>query len=83
MRRLLLLATAWFAMASDCAFVQPCDDYVSYMCDCHSDDPGFDCQELQTVFAGADPALQDQCAIDLSAQEDQDAADGLVCQAGF
>jgi hypothetical protein len=65
--------------AADCEIPQPCDDYVDYMCTCHADDADFDCEELQSVFADADPALQDQCSIDLADQQDQDDADGLDC----
>ena len=79
MRRLVLLVVAWFAMAADCEFAEPCDEYVDYMCTCHADDPNVDCQELQTVFADADPTLQDQCQIDLAEQEQQDFDNGDEC----
>lgn len=80
MRRIVLIAAAFVAIAADCELTQPCDEYVDYMCSCHADDPGFDCAEFRAAFSGADPALQDQCAIDLAAQEEQDQADGLVCE---
>lgn len=60
---------------------QPCDRYVDYMCDCHGADPGFDCEELASVFGDADPELQDQCSIDLGDQQDEDDETGHVCEA--
>ncbi len=79
MRKVMLLGLTWLVAGSDCEFLQPCDDYVDYICTCHADDPDFDCDELRTVFADADPDLQDQCEIDLATQQEQDDADGLEC----
>ena len=58
---------------------EPCQDYVDYMCDCHGEDTGFDCNELQRVYADADASVQQQCQLELSDQQDQDDADGETC----
>ena len=58
---------------------QPCDRYIDYVCACHADNPEFDCAELQVVLAGAEPEIQDTCAVDLADLEAQDAADGRAC----
>lgn len=56
-----------------------CDDYVDYMCDCHADDPEFDCETLTATYANAGPDVQDQCVIDLEDQQEADEAAGLTC----
>ena len=61
---------------------EPCDSYVDYMCDCHGEDTGFDCAQLQDIYSGADPEVQDQCAIDLDNQKAQDELAGLDCTTG-
>lgn len=58
---------------------QPCTRYVDYICQCHADDPSFDCAELQNTLLGAEPEVQDQCYIDLQDQQEIDDADGLAC----
>jgi len=78
MRFLLYLSGVGLGTLVACD-VQPCDRYVDYICVCHDQDPEFDCQELIDVLTDADPDVQDQCAIDLSDQQAQDAADGLEC----
>ena len=58
----------------------PCNDYVDYMCACHDQDPGVDCQALRNTYANADSALQDSCARALDDQQAVDDNDtGLVC----
>lgn len=79
MWRIPAVAAMLVLMGATCAF-EPCDRYVDYMCQCHADDPGFDCAELQQVYGDADPELQDQCAIDLTDQKDEDADAGLDCE---
>ncbi len=56
-----------------------CDRYVEYMCDCHSGEEGYDCNELQAQYSDADQSLQDQCSIDLGNQMDDDDANGVSC----
>ena len=50
----------------------PCTVYVDYMCECHSDDEGFDCDELRATYQDASPSVQDQCSEDLALQQDSD-----------
>jgi hypothetical protein len=51
------------------------------MCECHADDDGFDCAELQTTYESADADLQEQCVIDLADQEAEDDASGACAVA--
>jgi len=67
------------ALLAGCSQEEPCADYVDYICECHQDDPDFDCQELRTTYENADPSTQDECAIALDEQEDEDEAAGLDC----
>lgn len=67
----------WVLVA--CEPVTPCDDYVDYMCTCHADDTGVDCDELNLTYAGADPDVQDECAVKLDGQQAEDDAAGLTC----
>jgi len=80
MHRLLLLLPCAFACVVSS---EPCDDYVSYMCDCHPEDPddpdGVDCQDLTTEFSDTDPKLDEQCSSSLDDQRDKDEQDNWVC----
>jgi len=60
-------------------FYEPCDDYVDYLCSCHEDDPQYDCDALRATYVDAEPAIQDQCAVDLAAVQDEDEDAGLEC----
>ena len=60
-------------------FYEPCDDYVDYLCTCHEDDPQYDCASLEAMYLDADPELQDQCAVDLAAVQEDDDENGLEC----
>jgi len=62
-----------------CDDTTPCDRYVDYMCDCHGDDPGFDCVELSNAYADADASVEDQCALELDNQQASDEDAGLQC----
>jgi hypothetical protein len=62
-----------------CAETSSCDDYVDYVCECHADDPAYDCEALQTTYEAADDALEDECSIILADLEDQDDLDGTGC----
>ncbi len=55
----------------------PCEEYVDYMCACHTDDDG--CGDLQTIYEDADADLQDECVIALDEQEDADLESGFEC----
>jgi hypothetical protein len=52
----------------------PCQEYADYMCDCH---PEEDCSDLQTIYGSdkADGDLQETCASDLDAQQQEDGAE--------
>ena len=73
--RLVLLLVP---LSAACLY-EPCDDYVEYLCTCHEDDPQYDCEALRTTYLDAEPAIQDQCAIDLADVQDEDDAAGLEC----
>ena len=62
-----------------CEPVEPCDDYVDYMCLCHDDDTGVDCDGLSVTYASAEPEVQDECAVLLDNQQKSDDDAGLEC----
>lgn len=62
-----------------CLTEDPCGDYVAYMCDCHVNDADVDCDELETIYGSADADLQEQCAVDLEDQQDDDDAVAYEC----
>ena len=66
-------------LGTACFEEDSCDRYVEYMCDCHDGEEGYDCDELQRIYADADPSLQDQCVTDLDTQMDEDEANGVSC----
>lgn len=72
-----LALTAALLPGCDDSSSNSCDEYVDYMCDCHSAE--YDCQDLRNTYADPDSELQDECALSLEDQEDQDAEDGAVC----
>ena len=59
-----------------CDSTNPCDEYVTYICDCHPDD---DCTSLSNAYANADAELQDECALALDDQQNNDDETGHVC----
>ena len=59
-----------------CDPANPCDEYVDYMCDCH---PEVSCEELTLTYENPDPGVQDECAVQLDQQEEDDAAAGATC----
>jgi hypothetical protein len=62
-----------------CEPADPCGDYVDYMCVCHADDEDADCDTLRVTYASADPDVQDECAVLLDAQLQEDEDAGLEC----
>ncbi len=70
------------ALAATACVSDPCQDYVDYICQCHADDPAYDCETLRTTYENADAELQDECSLALSEQQAQDEADGIVCATG-
>ena len=53
MRRTILVggSALFFLLTGVACEIEPCDDYVDYMCQCHDDEPDFDCAELQRIYA--------------------------------
>jgi hypothetical protein len=78
MRSLILLTSIAVGTVAlvGCDAPEPCDRYIDYMCACHSEEA---CSDAEDTLAGADPDVQDQCAIDLDAQQAADDQDGLTC----
>ena len=71
-----------FALLGCSSPANPCDDYCSYICDCHTNDAkiGMSCDECYTTYDGADASLQDQCETALVDQKKADESDsGVVC----
>jgi len=58
---------------------ESCDEYVDYLCTCHEDDPEFDCEVLQATYENADAATQEDCALALDAQLEEDEEADLEC----
>lgn len=74
------LLAGYISLLGACAAEdQPCDRYVDYICVCHADDPGFDCAEIERTFQGADPDVQNACALELAEQREVDEDAGLEC----
>ena len=59
-----------------------CSDYVDYMCDCHEEDPSFSCEDLRASYEEATLEDQNDCAVDLDSQRQDDEEDGAACEAG-
>ena len=59
-----------------------CDDYVDYMCECHADDPNFNCDEQRSIYEEASLDQQNECAIELDSQEQSDQENGEGCEDG-
>ena len=66
-------------LLAGCDDTNPCDEYVTYICDCHPDD---DCESLSNTYEGADAELQDECALALDDQQDSDDESGHECGSG-
>lgn len=78
----IALAVIPFVMTTGCfeETETACDRYVEYMCQCHADDEGFDCAELQAAYTDADQTLQESCQIDLEDQRASDEDEGDFCE---
>ena len=59
-----------------------CTEYVDYMCDCHADNPDYDCATQQAIYEDASLDQQTQCALTLDEQMIEDEEDGLDCALG-
>jgi hypothetical protein len=84
--RILFVSTLLIGAVA-CTELEPCDDYIDYMCACHDstdavegEDSEVNCDELLQTLGTADPEVQSQCAIDLSEQQAEDSEEGLECQ---
>ncbi len=72
----LLLTTACFEEKDYCT------EYVDYMCDCHADDPDYDCATQQAIYDEASFEQQAACALSLDEQLIEDDENGLDCELG-
>lgn len=77
MHKLIAVGAALAGLLA-CEVEDPCVEYVDYMCDCH---PEQDCDTLRATYSAPDPETQEQCIIDLDAQQSEDVQNG-VCQVG-
>jgi len=77
-RHLVLLAVGFMA----CEDKDHCDEYVDYICDCHADDPDFNCDEQRSIYEEASLDQQNECAIELDNQEQSDQDNGEGCENG-
>ncbi len=59
-----------------------CTEYVDYMCECHADNPDYDCATQQAIYEDASLDQQTQCALTLDEQMIEDEEDGLDCGLG-
>lgn len=67
------------ALLAACVARSPCERFADYVCACHADDTGFDCEALRRATERADPAVQRSCSLELAAQRQADAEAGLDC----
>lgn len=74
MKYQILFLTSFLAACSE--EDKSCDDYVSYMCDCHQEE---NCDELTTLYSDPTTEEQNDCAVALDEQQVQDDDAGLVC----
>ena len=59
-----------------------CTEYVDYMCDCHAEDPDYDCATQQAIYDDASFEQQTECALSLDEQLVEDDDNGLDCELG-
>lgn len=71
---------AWLVLLGACGPVNPCDEYVDYMCSCHGEE--IDCNDLSLTYDGAAPDVQDECAVLLDDVEQTDQDAGAECVTG-
>ena len=79
MTRFIVLASA---LAIACEDKDHCGEYVDYMCECHADDPTYDCDEQRAIYEEATLDQQNDCAVELDAQKQEDQDDGSECENG-
>ncbi len=78
MHRFGLTAMA-LTVLSACVTTDACDQYVDYMCDCHADDPDYDCNSLRIIYQDADGETLSDCQVTLQEQKSEDDAAGESC----
>lgn len=59
-----------------------CEEYIDYICDCHADDPDYDCDSLQSIYAESTLEQQNECSLTLDEQQQDDVDDGVECEIG-
>ena len=57
-----------------------CDDYVDYICDCHSDNPDYNCDELESIYADPTTDQVSECSVSLDEQRALDEEDEFECE---
>lgn len=75
-RLCLVLSFAWLAA---CEPSEPCERYVDYMCDCHDGEEDVVCSEFEATYLGAGADVQDECAVLLDEQQEEDNSNGSTC----
>ena len=57
-----------------------CGEYVDYICECHEEDPGFDCDEQRSIYEESSLEQQNTCAITLDELQQEDQEEGTGCE---
>lgn len=57
----------------------PCTDWVDYVCECHADDPAYDCETIRLVHQNADVEHYESCQEELNEAQADDASTGYEC----
>lgn len=78
----LALAAMSLGLLSACVTTNACDNYVDYMCECHADDPDFDCNTLRIIYQDADGEDLSDCSVALDEQQTEDVEAGDDCDPG-
>lgn len=73
MRLLRVSLAALFVLSCD-PLLQPCDEYIDYLCLCEPEA----CEDRRAVFEGAGASVQETCRVQLACFEDAD-LDGEQC----
>ena len=60
----------------------PCNDYVDYYCDCHADDPAYDCETIRLAHENHGVEQYEDCQLALDELKVADAAVGFECATG-
>jgi hypothetical protein len=82
MMQRLVLATLGLGVLNACVTTNACDNYVDYLCECHADDPDYDCNELRIIYQDASGEDLSDCSVALDEQQDEDEATGEGCATG-